>query len=105
MEIPNGSGCDWLSTTKYKARDFNEQTMRSHEQAIIRIAQYLRSTKERGVIFQPDPKLGLEFFVDAYFVGCWSQADADDPYNVMSCTGYIIRYACFIIGWCSKLQT
>ena len=31
--------------------------------------------------------------MDADFSGCWSQADADDPDNVMSCTGYIMRFA------------
>ena len=86
------------------ARFFNKP-IRSHERSIILIAWYFQSTKERGVIFQPDPKLGLECFVDSYFAGCWSQADADDPDNVMSLTGYIIRYASCPIGWCSKFQT
>ena len=84
---------------------FLNKPMRSHERAIIRIARYLRSKKERGVIFQTHPKIGLECFVNADFAGCWSQADADDPDNVMSCTGYIIRYAGCTIVWCSKLQT
>ena len=79
--------------------------MLSHEQTIIQIARYLRITKERSVIFQPDPKLGLEYFVEADFSGCWSQADTYNPENVMSCTGYIIRYAGCPIVWCSKLQT
>ena len=65
----------------------------------------MRCTEESGVIFQPEPKLGLEFFVDADFVGCWSQADADNPENVMYHTGYIISYSVCPIGWCSKLQT
>ena len=80
------------------ARSVNKP-MHSHEQAIIRISWYLKSTKERGVIFQPDPKLVIEYFMDADFAGCWSQADADYPENVMSCTGYIIRYYGFPIGW------
>ena len=84
---------------------FCEKPMHSHEQAIIRIYRYLRITKEMGVIFQPDPKFGLECFVDADFSGCWSQANTDDPHNVMSRTGYIIRYSGCPIGWCSKFQT
>ena len=39
------------------------------------------------------------------FAGCWSQADTDNPDNVISCNGYIIRYSGFPIGWCSKFQT
>ena len=73
--------------------------MRSLEQDIIRVAWYFRSTRESGVIFQPDSKLGLECFVDAYFAGFWSQANADDPDNAMSHTGYIIMNDGCPIGW------
>ena len=41
--------------------------------------------------------------MDAYFSGCWPYAKADDPDNVVSCTGYIIWYYGCHIGWCSKL--
>ena len=94
-----------ISMANHQCARFVNKPMRGHERAIIIIAQYLRSTKERGVIFQPDPKLGLDCFVDADFTGCWSQADADDPDNVISHTGYIIRYAGCPIGWYSKFQT
>ena len=87
-----------ISMENHQCARFLNKPMRSHERAIIRIARYLRSKKERGVIFQTHPKIGLECFVNADFAGCWSQADADDPDNVMSCTGYIIRYAgCTIV--------
>ncbi|MCP4099727.1 MAG: Ty1/Copia family ribonuclease HI [Planctomycetaceae bacterium] len=79
--------------------------MRSHERVIIRIVRYLNNTKDKGIIFKPDPELGLECFVDADFAGGWCQADADNPENVMSRTGFVIRYAGCPIGWCSKLQT
>ena len=75
-----------ISMANHQCAPFVNKPMRSHEQAVTRIARYLQSTKERGVIFQPDPKLGLECFVDADFAVCWSQADADDPDNVMSHT-------------------
>ena len=94
-----------ISMSNHKCARFLKKPMCSHERAIIRIAWYLRSTKEKGVIFQPEPKIGLECFVDADFAGCWSQADADEPENFMSRTGYIIRYYGFPIGWSSKLQT
>ena len=63
------------------------------------------STQERGIIYSPDPSIGLEFFVDADFAGGWSQADAKNAESVMSRTGFVIRYAGCPIGWCSKLQT
>ena len=43
--------------------------------------------------------------MDVDFAGCWSQGNADDPDNIMSRTGYIIRYATWPIVWFSKLQT
>ena len=72
---------------------------------MYRIVKYLISTKERGIIYSPDPSLGLECFVDADFAGGWSQADAKNAENVMSRIGFVIRYAGCPIGWCSKLQT
>ncbi len=72
---------------------------------MMRIARYLGATRERGIIYKPDKSLGLECFVDADFAGGWSQADAANPDNVMSRTGFVIRYAGCPIGWSSKLQS
>eukprot|EP00956_Cyclotella_meneghiniana_P030894 scaffold79379_cov36-Cyclotella_meneghiniana.AAC.1 len=41
----------------------------SHEQAIMRIGRYLLGTADRGIIYEPDPKKGLECYVDADFAG------------------------------------
>ena len=68
----------YISMANHQCARFVNKPMHSHERAIIRIARYLRSTKERGVIFQPNPKYGLECLVDADFAGCWSQANIDD---------------------------
>ena len=86
-----------ISTDNHQCARFVNKPVRSNEQAIIRIARYMRSTNKRGIIFQPDPKIGPECFVDADFAGFWSQADADDPYNVMYCSGHgwelpVLRY-------------
>lgn len=72
---------------------------------MIRLVRYLKSTSTRGIVYTPKPELGLECFVDADFAGGWTQADADNPDNVLSRTGYVIRYAGCPIGWCSKLQS
>ena len=61
-----------ISIANHQCARFVNKPMRSHEQAIIRIARYLQSTNGRGIIFQTDPKLGLECFVGADFSGCWS---------------------------------
>ena len=77
----------------------------SHERAVKRIARYLHGTKERGIIFTPDPKRGLECFVDADFAGGWNVLEPGNPNNVMSRTGFVIYYAGCPILWKSKLQT
>ena len=100
-----GSTRPEISMASHQCARFVNNPMRSHERAIIRIARYLHATKERGLIYNPDPKLSLECFVDADFAGSWSLADSSNPENVMSRTGYTIRYAGCPIGWCSKLQT
>ena len=47
----------------------------------------------------------MECHVDAGFAGAWDKADADNPDNVLSRTGYVISYAGCPLIWCSKLQT
>ena len=59
-----------ISMTNHQCAHSANIEMHSHERSIIQIARYLGSTKEMGIIFHPDPKLGLECFVDAYFAGC-----------------------------------
>eukprot|EP00957_Ditylum_brightwellii_P121571 9271324-Ditylum_brightwellii.AAC.1 len=67
--------------------------MLSHERALWQIVKYLSTTTDRGIIYEPDPNLGIQCFVDADFAGSWSKTEADNPDNVMSCTGFVIMYA------------
>ena len=62
-------------------------------------------TADSGIVHKPDSTKGIDFFVDADFAGGWSQLDADNAKNMMSCKGYVITYALRILLWCSKLQT
>ncbi len=79
--------------------------MLSHKKLIMRIGHYLLDTRERGIIYKPDKSKGLECYIDADFAGGWSQADAENANNVLSCTGYILMYAHCPILWVSCLQT
>eukprot|EP00984_Skeletonema_dohrnii_P027976 scaffold17754_cov71-Skeletonema_dohrnii-CCMP3373.AAC.1 len=60
---------------------------------------------DKGIIYKPDKKKGLECYVDADFAGGWQHADAESAESVMSRTGYILMYAGCPIHWVSKLQT
>ena len=46
-----------ISMDNHQCEQFVNKPIRSHKRDIIRIAWYLRSTKEKGIIFRPDPKL------------------------------------------------
>ena len=57
------------------------------------------------MIYAPDPKRGLEVWVDADFAGGWDPSEADNADNVYSHTGFVIYYAGCPVFWQSKLQT
>ena len=84
---------------------FNNQPMLNHERSIKRIAKYLKGTSDRGIVYHPDKTKGIECYVEADFSGGWSQADANNPENVMSRTCYAIYYAGCPVLWSSRLQT
>eukprot|EP00957_Ditylum_brightwellii_P061553 4671249-Ditylum_brightwellii.AAC.1 len=71
------------------ARFYNDPKL-SHERAVRQIAKYLNVTSDRGLVYKPDPSLGIQCYVDADFAGSWNKADADNPENVMSRTGFTI---------------
>ena len=77
----------------------------THERAIMRIRKYLLATKERGIKFTPNKHKGFECYVDADFAGSWDKADAGNPENVLSRTGYILFYYGCPVIWSSKIQT
>ena len=84
---------------------FCNEPMLSHEQAVTRIGRYLRHSRDRGIIFKPNPSKGLECYVDADFAGGWNQNDPDDADNLFSRMGYVMKYADCPIYWRSALET
>ena len=62
-------------------------------------------TKDRGIVFKPDHKRGLECFVDADFAGGWNKEDPGNPDNGLSRTGYVIFYAECPMVFASRMQT
>ena len=94
-----------LAFSVHQCARFSQDPKLSHEQAVRRIGRYLLGTKERGIYYTPDKSKGIEVYVDAGFAGGWSNADADNPENVLSRTGYVIQYANCPLVWSSKLQT
>jgi len=94
-----------ISMATHQCARFNAYPKLCHEKAIKRICRYLLGTKDKGIIFRPDPTKGLECHVDADFAGGWSSGDTTNPESVLSRTGFIISYAGCPIFWKSKLQS
>eukprot|EP00957_Ditylum_brightwellii_P159255 12121229-Ditylum_brightwellii.AAC.1 len=79
--------------------------MLSHERAVQQIPKYLSVTSDHGIVYNPDPSLGIQCYVDADFARSWAKADADNPESVMSQTGFVIMYVGYPVLWQSKMQT
>ncbi len=94
-----------ISMPVHQTSCFCNDLKSSHEQAIPRIGRYLLGTREKGIKYKIDLSKGLECYVDANFAGGWDQTDPHNAHNLISCTGFVIKYADCPIYWSSKLQT
>ena len=101
----SGSPRPDITYTTHSTAMFSANTKASHDKGVKRIINYLKGTKENGLIMYPKNDKGLECFVDADFAGGWSTNESDDPASVYSCTEYIIKYSNCLILWASKLQS
>ena len=75
-----------------------------HEKAVKRIVRYLKRTKEKGLKLKVDKKRGIECFVDADFAGGYDKTNSKNPRDLLSRTGYVLKYAGCPLIWTSKLQ-
>ena len=105
MNYLSGSTRPDIAMAVHQAARFSNAPMLTHEKAVMRISRYLIPTRDRGIVFKPDMKKGLELYVDADFAGNWKKADHDHPENCLSRTGYIFKYNNCPIIWKSQLQT
>jgi hypothetical protein len=73
---------------------FASSSRRSHEQAVERIGQYLKSTSNMGLPLHPTnftDTFSTDVYVDTYFAGGWGYEDRNDPVCVKSRTGFIFE--------------
>jgi len=94
-----------ISMPVHQMAHFCNDSKLSHEQAITRIGRYLLGSRNKGIKYNVDLSKGLECYVDADFAGGWDQTDPHDASNLMSRSGFVIKYADCPIYWSSKLQT
>eukprot|EP00984_Skeletonema_dohrnii_P014730 scaffold6241_cov78-Skeletonema_dohrnii-CCMP3373.AAC.4 len=79
---------------------------KSHEDALIRIGQYLKGTRDKGLILTPTSSvLNVEAYPDADFGGLYGHENPTDPACVKSRTGFVIKVANCPVLWKSQLQS
>ena len=79
---------------------------RSHEIGVKNIVRYLKGTRTKGLIMQPDDSLlHLELFADAEFAGLFTSEDKNNPVSVKDRTGMVLNLGGVPIYWNSKLQS
>ena len=72
----------------------------------MHLVKYLKRTRNKGLIIEPNDTKSLECFVDADFCGNWNKLTAaEDASTAKSRSGYVIRFAGCPIAWGSRLQT
>ena len=71
----------------------------------MRIARYLMTTTNFGIMNNADLSRGIEVFVDTDFAGLWTHETTLDPNSVLSQTGYVILIFSCPLFWHSKLQS
>ena len=88
-----------------QAARFAFQPKRSHELALIRIGQYLKGTRDKGLILKPmqPDHFEMDVYVDSDFMGIYGKEERTDPDNVKSRGGHIILINGCPIIWQSKL--
>ncbi len=94
-----------ISMATHQCARFNANPKLCHERAIKRICKYLLGSRDKGIIFRPDPSKGLKFYADEDFSGGWTTGEVSNPESFLLRTGFIISYSGCPIFWCSKLQS
>ena len=84
---------------------FSHNPTKTHAKAVFRIGQYLKGTRDKGIILKPNDDLKIDCYVDADFAGRWNKLETHDPHSVRSRTGYIILVGNCPVFWHSKMQT
>ena len=78
-----------------------------HAHYLKHIGKYLKYTRNKGLILNPDRNaiLKIDCYADADCAGLWNAEHEQDPHCVRSRTGFIIMIANCPVIWRSKLQT
>ena len=95
-----------ISYALHQCARFCKHPKQSHGEAVHRLCRYLKATRDKGIICNPDNDKSYECWVDADFAGGFDRSIAGtDPTTSKSHSGWTITYAGCPVTWVSKLQT
>ena len=79
---------------------------RSHELALVRIGQYLKGTRTKGLTLKPikTDEFKMDVFVNSDFMGLYGKEKRSSEDNVKSRAGHVICLNECPIVWSSKLM-
>ena len=98
--------CPDIAYAVHQLAIFSSDPKKSHGEAAIHLIKYLFGTREKGIVFQPNPKHDLNTYVDADFCGNCDRLTAEEDISTSKTrSGYFILFADCLLYWSSKLQT
>jgi hypothetical protein len=85
---------------------FSSNPKKSHGDAIINLAKYLKGTRDKGIYMKKNSEKSFEVYADADFSGNWDMETAMlDASTAKSRSGYALTLNDCPIIWHSKLQS
>ena len=84
---------------------FNHSPKQLHATALKMIVQYLKGTKDKGMIVKPNGTLNLECWCDADFAGLYKCDPDTNPSSVKSCGTFIITLSGVPLFWKTQLHS
>ena len=94
-----------ISYITHQCARYTENPMEIHAKDIRWLARYLKGSRTKGFIMEPDLTKGIEIFIDTDFAGNWDCNNSLNPDTARSRHGYIIKVHGCPIVWKSQLQT
>ena len=70
--------CPDIAYAVHQLAIFSSDPKKSHGEAAIHLIKYLFGTREKGIVFQSNPKHNLNIYVDADFCGNWDRLTAEE---------------------------
>ena len=101
----SGHNCPYIAYAVNFCSRYIFSPKHSHETTLKRIGHYLKATRDRGSILNPNSDVcKLDCYLDADFAGMYGHELPTDPACVNRITVFFVTLSNFPVYWASKLQ-